>query len=65
MPLQQALAAVEQFQAYPVSVISSGLVVKGIGRSIDSNISFWNGLIVESALAAKVGSMRIWGPFTH
>ncbi len=52
-PLQpeQALAAVEKFQAYPVAVISGAVVTKGIRRSIDSRISFRDGLIVETALA--------------
>ena len=78
-PLQpeQALAAVETFQAYPVAVISGATVTKGIRRSIDSQISFWDGLIVETALAAGasvlvtedmqdgwiIGSMRVWNPF--
>ncbi len=74
---EQALAAVEQFQNYPVSVISSNVVTKGIRRSIDSKISFWEALIVETALAAgakvlvtedlqdgwKIGAMHIWNPF--
>ena len=74
---EQALAAVENFQNFPVAVISSAVVTKGIRRSIDSKISFWDGLIVETALATgadvlvtedlqdgwKVGSMRVWNPF--
>ena len=74
---EQALAAVEKFQEYPVAVISSAVVTKGIQRSIDSRISFWDGLIVETALAEgasvlvtedlqdgwNIGSMRVWNPF--
>ncbi len=78
-PLQpeQALAAVEKFKAYPVAVISGAVVTKGLRRSIDSRISFWDGLIMETALAEganvlvtenlqdgwKIGSMRVWNPF--
>ncbi len=74
---EQALAAVEHFQTYPVALISNELVTKGIRRSIKDKISFWDGLIVETALAdradvlvtedlqaeRKIGSMRIWNPF--
>lgn len=74
---QQALRAVENFLAYPVAVISADLVTMGIRRSIDSHLSFWDALIVETALAEKaavlvtedlqdgwrVGSMRVWNPF--
>ena len=74
---EQALAAVEKFKTYPVAVISGAVVTKGIRRSIDSRISFWDGLIVETALAEgasvlvtedlrdgwNIGSMRVWNPF--
>lgn len=77
MPPEQALTVVEQFQTYPVAVITNHVVTKGIRRSIDSNLSFWDALIVETALAAKadllvtedlqddwrIGSMRVWNPF--
>jgi len=77
MQPKNALAAVEKFQSYPVAVISNDIVTRGIRRSIDSKISFWDALIVESALAEgtdilvtedlhdgwKIGSMRIWNPF--
>jgi predicted nucleic acid-binding protein len=53
MSPEQALVAVEHFQTYPVALISNSLVTKGIRRSIDSKISFWDGLIVETALAEK------------
>ncbi len=72
-----ALAAVEKFQSYPVAVISSAVLTSGIRRSIDSRMSFWDGLIVETALAGganvlvtedlqdgwEIGSMRVWNPF--
>lgn len=77
MPPEEALTVVEQFQTYLVAVISNSLVTKGIHRSIDSNLSFWDALIVETALAEKadllvtedlqdgwkIGSMRVWNPF--
>ena len=77
MPPEQALTVVEQFQTYPVAVITNSVVTKGIRRSIESNLSFWDALIVETALAEKadllvtedlqdgwkIGSMRVWNPF--
>jgi predicted nucleic acid-binding protein len=77
MPPEQALTVVEQFQTYPVAVITNSVVTKGIRHSIDSNLSFWDALIVETALAEKadllvtedlqdgwkIGSMRVWNPF--
>jgi predicted nucleic acid-binding protein len=77
MSPEQGLAAVQHFKTYPVAPITQDLVTRGISRSIDSRISFWDGLIVETALAEKarllitedlqdgwtIGSMRIWNPF--
>jgi predicted nucleic acid-binding protein len=77
MSPQQGLAAVQHFKTYPVAVITQDLVTRGISRSIDSRTSFWDGLIVETALAEKanllvtedlqdgwtIGSMRVWNPF--
>jgi predicted nucleic acid-binding protein len=77
MDPEQALAAVEHFSVYPVTVISRDLVGRAIRRSIDSRISLWDGLIVETALAEganllvtedlqdgwKIGTMRVWNPF--
>jgi predicted nucleic acid-binding protein len=77
MSPEDALTAVERFQTYPIAVISDALVIKGIRRSIDSRISFWDALIVETALAEgasvlvtedlqdgwQIGSMRVWNPF--
>ncbi|MGB5065550.1 MAG: PIN domain-containing protein [Candidatus Competibacter sp.] len=79
MPPEQALIAVEHFQTYLVAPITNDLINKGIRRSIDARISFWDGLIVETALAErvdllvtedlqdgwKIGSMRVWNPFRH
>ncbi len=58
-------------------MITQDLVTRAISRSIDSRVSLWNGLIVETALAEKasllvtedledrwaIGSMRVWNPF--
>lgn len=77
MSPQQGLAAVRHLKTFPVAVITQDLVTRGISRSIDSQISFWDGLIVETALAEKahllisedlrdgwtIGSMRVWNPF--
>lgn len=79
MPPEQALIAVEHFQTYLVAPITNDLINKGIRRSIDAKISFWDGLIVETALAERadllvtedlqdgwqIGSMRVWNPFKH
>jgi predicted nucleic acid-binding protein len=78
MSPEQGLAAVQHFKTYPVAPITQDLVTRGISRSIDSRISFWDGLIVETALAEKarllvtedlqdgwtIGTMRVWNPFT-
>ncbi len=77
MQPEQALAAVEQLRIYPVAIISSAIITEGIRRSITSKISFWDALIIETALSEgadilvtedlqdgwKVGSMRVWNPF--
>ena len=79
MPPELALIAVEHFQTYLVAPITNDLINKGIRRSIDAKISFWDGLIVETALAERadllvtedlqdgwqIGSMRVWNPFKH
>ncbi|MDZ7622491.1 MAG: hypothetical protein U5O69_09135 [Candidatus Competibacteraceae bacterium] len=67
----------EHFQTYSVATITNALVTRGIRRSIDARLSFWDALIVETALAEKadllvtedlqdgweIGSMRVWNPF--
>ena len=77
MPPEQALTAVRHFQTYPVAVVSNDLVIKAIRRSIASQLSYWDSLIVETALEeganvlvtenlhaeSKIGSMRVWNPF--
>jgi predicted nucleic acid-binding protein len=76
---EQALLAVEHFQTYPVAVISKALVTQSIRRSIDSQLSFWDSLIVETALLEKadrlvtedlqdgwiIGSLGVWNPFNR
>lgn len=74
----QALQAVHYFQTYPVAVISSALITRSIQRSIGSQLSLWDSLIVETALAENtdrlvtedlqdgwmIDGMRVWNPFT-
>ncbi|MFZ1494878.1 MAG: PIN domain-containing protein [Candidatus Competibacter denitrificans] len=74
---QHALEAVQYFQTYPVATISSALVTRSIQRSIEAQLSLWDSLIVETALAERadrlvtedlqdgwtLGTMRIWNPF--
>ena len=73
----QALQVVNEWRRFQVTAITPQLVTKGISRSIDSRISFWDGLIVEAALSAgtnrlvtedlqdgwQIGTMRVWNPF--
>lgn len=73
----QALQAVQHFQTYPVAVISSTTVTRSIQRSIASQLSFWDSLIVETALAENadrlvtedlqdgwvIDGMQVWNPF--
>ena len=77
MDPKDALAAVQRFQSYPVATVSSAVITKGIRRSIDSNLSFWDALIVETAQEEgadvlvtedlqdgwTIGAMRVWNPF--
>ena len=77
MPPAQALLAVEQFKLFPVSVVTKHLVTDAIQRSLGSCLSFWDALIVETALSERadllvtedlqdgwqIGSMRVWNPF--
>jgi predicted nucleic acid-binding protein len=77
MDPEDALAAVQRFQSYPVATVSGAVIIKGIRRSIDSNLSFWDALIVETALEEgadvlvtedlqdgwTIGAMRVWNPF--
>jgi predicted nucleic acid-binding protein len=77
MPPEKALAAVEHFLDYPVASILQEHVTAAIRRSIDSQLSLWDALIVETALAEgadllvtedlhdgwQVGSLRVWNPF--
>jgi predicted nucleic acid-binding protein len=68
---------VNECRRFRVIAITPQLVTKGISRSIDTRISFWDGLIVEAALSAgtnrlvtedlqygwQIGTMRVWNPF--
>lgn len=72
-----ALQVVEHWRRFPVAVVTPELIARGISRSIDSRISFWDGLVVETALAEGAGrlvsedlhdgwqveGMRVWNPF--
>ncbi|MCP4041734.1 MAG: PIN domain-containing protein [Gammaproteobacteria bacterium] len=69
--------AVQGFMKYPVETIHPVTVAKAVRRSIDSKITLWDALIVETALNAKVdvlltedlhdgwsiGGMRVRNPF--
>ena len=73
----QALVAIEHFRSYPVATIPPERVTAAIRRSIDSQLSLCDALIVETALAEgadllvtedlqdgwEIGPMRVWNPF--
>jgi len=75
---EQALAVIDNLRKFPVATISPDLVMRGIRRSIESKLSYWDALIVETALTERadvlvtedlqdgwmVDSMRVWNPFT-
>jgi predicted nucleic acid-binding protein len=74
----RALQSVQHLLAYPTAVITPALVIAGIRRSIDSQLSLWDALIVETALSEgagllitedlqdgwQIGAMRVWNPFS-
>ena len=75
---ETAYQAVEELRAFPVAVPTPQRILQAIRRSIDARISFWDGLIVETALADganclvsedlqdgwQIGAMRVWNPFS-
>jgi predicted nucleic acid-binding protein len=74
----RALQSVQHLLAYPTAVVTPALVIAGIRRSIDSQLSLWDALIVETALSEgagllitedlqdgwQIGAMRVWNPFS-
>lgn len=50
---EQARIAVERFAQYPVEIIRTTTILAGIERSEQDKISFWDALIVETALSAN------------
>jgi predicted nucleic acid-binding protein len=52
-----ALDALRELSALPVVQVDTDLVLAGARRSIDSQLSFWDGLIVESALRAGANTL--------
>jgi predicted nucleic acid-binding protein len=68
---------VEHWRRFPVAAVTPELVARGIARSIESQTSFWDGLVVETALAEgarrlvsedlhdgwQVEGMSVWNPF--
>ncbi|WP_295882651.1 PIN domain-containing protein [uncultured Thiohalocapsa sp.] len=73
----RALQVVEHWRRFQVAAVTPELVARGISRSIDAQISFWDGLVVETALAEgaqrlvsedlhdgwQIGRMHVWNPF--
>ena len=74
----QARRVVEDLGAFPVARMSHRLVLSAIDRSMASQVSFWDGLIIETALAEgarrlvsedlqdgwEIDGMRVWNPFS-
>lgn len=60
---EHALQVVEHWRRFPVAAITPKLVARGIARSIESRISFWDGLVVETALAE--GTRRLVSEDLH
>jgi predicted nucleic acid-binding protein len=74
---EQARAVVDDLGVFPVARISHHLVLSAIDRSMASQVSFWDGLIIETALAEdarrlvsedlqdgwEIEGMRVWNPF--
>lgn len=54
---ESAYRAVQEFLEYSVAIIRPPLVSKAIRRSIDSRISLWDALIVETALYADAETL--------
>ncbi|MBK1706033.1 hypothetical protein CKO40_16085 [Halochromatium glycolicum] len=48
---ERALQAVDEFRVFPVAAPTPEQVQQAIRRSIDARVSFWDGLIIETALA--------------
>jgi predicted nucleic acid-binding protein len=73
----QARRVVDDLGVFPVARISHHLVLSAIDRSMASQVSFWDGLIIETALAEgtrrlvsedlqdgwEIEGMRVWNPF--
>jgi len=74
---EQARRVVDDLGVFPVARISHHLVLSAIDRSTASQVSFWDGLIIETALAEgtrrlvsealhdgwEIEGMRVWNPF--
>jgi len=74
---EQARRVVEDLGVFRVSRISHHLVLSAIDRSVASQVSFWDALIIETALAEgaqrlvsedlqhgwEIERMRVWNPF--
>ena len=74
---EQARRVVNDLGVFPIARISHHLVLSAIDRSVASQVSFWDGLIIETALAEgarrlvsedlqdgwEIERMRVWNPF--
>jgi predicted nucleic acid-binding protein len=74
---EMALDAVQAFRAFSVAVPTADRILDAARRSIAAKISFWDGLIVETALAEgadclvsedlhdgwRIEGLRVWNPF--
>ena len=77
MPVAELAAVVASFSRSPVVVVEPSLILAAIGRSRMDRLSYWDAVIVESALSAgcdrllteglqhgrQFGSLRVENPF--
>ena len=52
LPTDRAMDAVNNLRAFPIRPVHTGLVLSAVRRSQSSHLSYWDALIVESALEA-------------
>lgn len=55
VPVHVAASAIEDLQVHDVVPITAGLVSAAIETSIQHQLSYWEALIIESAVAAQCG----------
>lgn len=57
LALDKALSVIMKFSALPLVVVDSAMILSAIRRSQQETVSFWDSLVIETAL--KGGAQRI------